>query len=200
LRRANGQTRHDEVVQIAGALFAEHGFLATTTRDIATAANILSGSLYHHFTSKEQIADELLTAYWTELLSEYHAVVAARLEPPESARGLIAASIRMLEHHEFAVRMVLNDWSYLSTLLPYLGDNLGQIRKIWIAVLRQGVKDGQFRTQVEPDVAYRVIMGSISGAGRWFRPGGRMTAAQLAEQMSDLFLSGVQNGHVRALV
>ncbi|MFC5099382.1 helix-turn-helix domain-containing protein [Kibdelosporangium philippinense] len=33
-------------------MFAERGFRATTVRDIADAAGILSGSLYHHFDSR----------------------------------------------------------------------------------------------------------------------------------------------------
>ena len=46
-------TRREELLQIAGALFAQRGFKNTTVRDIADAAGILSGSLYHHFDSKE---------------------------------------------------------------------------------------------------------------------------------------------------
>jgi len=49
--------RRADVVRLAGELFAQKGFRATTVREIADAAGILSGSLYHHFDSKESIAD-----------------------------------------------------------------------------------------------------------------------------------------------
>ena len=193
----NGQARYDEIVQIAGKLFAERGFLATTVRDIADAANILSGSLYHHFSSKESIADELLSAYWNELLAEYDRVVAADLTPTETVRGFIRASIKMLKEHQYAVRMVLNDWSYLSTALPYLNESLDRVQKHWTAALRQGVKDGSFRAGTDPVLTYRTIMGAISGAGRWYQPGGRVTTEQLAKHMSDLFLTGLQDQPAR---
>ena len=45
-------TRREELLAIAASLFAERGFKNTTVRDIADAAGILSGSLYHHFDSK----------------------------------------------------------------------------------------------------------------------------------------------------
>ena len=192
--RRGGQDRHDQIVQIAGALFAERGFLATTIRDIADEANILSGSLYHHFESKESIADILLRAYWDELMTEYDAIVAAKLEPAETMRGLLAASIRMLEQHRYAVRMILNDWAYLSGVLPYLDENNARIRKIWTTLLRQGMKRGQFRSDVDPNVTYRTIMSSVTGAGRWFEPGGKLTAEQLANEITDLFLRGLQPG------
>ena len=190
-RGGNGQARHDEIVQIAGRLFAERGFLATTIRDIADAAGILSGSLYHHFASKESIADELLSAYWTQLLDQDEIVVASDADPTEKLRQLIGVSIDMLEAHEYAVRMILNDWSYLSNALPYLNDNMDRIRAIWIGVLQQGVKDGRFNASMNPNVGYRTIMGSISGAGRWFEPAGPLSTEQLATQMADLFLGGV---------
>ena len=51
--REGGSGRRADVVQLAGELFAEKGYRATTVREIADAAGILSGSLYPHFDSKE---------------------------------------------------------------------------------------------------------------------------------------------------
>ena len=42
-------SRRDELLELAAAMFAERGLKATTVRDIADSAGILSGSLYHHF-------------------------------------------------------------------------------------------------------------------------------------------------------
>src|SRR3546814_5788897 len=64
-------TRRDELLHIAAKLFAEKGFKNTTVRDIADAAGILSGSLYHHFDSKESMVDELLVRFQTELFDRY---------------------------------------------------------------------------------------------------------------------------------
>ena len=44
-------------------MFAERGLRATTVRDIADSAGILSGSLYHHFKSKEQMVEEVLRGF-----------------------------------------------------------------------------------------------------------------------------------------
>ncbi len=52
--------RRDHLVKLAAELFARKGFQATTVREIAEEAGILSGSLYHHFDSKETIVDEVL--------------------------------------------------------------------------------------------------------------------------------------------
>src|SRR6202046_4782388 len=61
--------RRADVMQTAAELFAQKGFRATTVREIADAAGILSGSLYHHFDSKESIGAELLSDFLHELLA-----------------------------------------------------------------------------------------------------------------------------------
>src|SRR5436305_11634457 len=66
-----GSERRDEILAIAAQLFAERGFAATTVREIADAAGILSGSLYHHFDSKESMADELVHDMLDRVLAAY---------------------------------------------------------------------------------------------------------------------------------
>src|SRR5256885_9777274 len=48
-------SRADEIVDIAARLFYERGYPSVSTRSLAQAAGIQGGSLYHHFTSKEEI-------------------------------------------------------------------------------------------------------------------------------------------------
>jgi AcrR family transcriptional regulator len=189
---ANREDRHNQLLDIAGQMFAERGFLATTTREIADAANILPGSLYHHFSSKESIADELLSAYWTDLLEIYERVASEKPKPTEGLRQLVGASIAMLGLHQYAVRMVLNDWTYLSGVLPYLQENLNRVEAIWVDLLKRGQRAKEFDPRLNPQVTYRTIMSSISGTARWYSPDGSMTTDELAEQMATLFLAGVE--------
>ncbi len=72
----SANTRRDELLQIAAGLFAEKGFKNTTVRDIADAAGILSGSLYHHFDSKESMVDEILSTFQDELFGKYDEILA----------------------------------------------------------------------------------------------------------------------------
>src|ERR1700685_2746152 len=48
------------ILDAAARLFARHGFAATSLRDIADAAGMKAGSLYYHFTSREEIVAEVL--------------------------------------------------------------------------------------------------------------------------------------------
>src|SRR5260370_10710178 len=75
-------TRRTEILQTAAALIATSG-LRTSLQEIADAAGILPGSLYHHFESKEAILVELLRRYHQDL--DYIAARAlTRLDEPDS--------------------------------------------------------------------------------------------------------------------
>ena len=63
--------RRAELLAIAARLFAERGLRATTVRDIADSAGILSGSLYHHFDSKETMVDAILRGFLDTLFGRY---------------------------------------------------------------------------------------------------------------------------------
>src|SRR5215510_5361688 len=62
---AEDRTRRTEILETAATLIATSG-LRTSLQEIADAAGILPGSLYHHFESKEAILVELLRRYHTD--------------------------------------------------------------------------------------------------------------------------------------
>ncbi|MFT4088042.1 MAG: helix-turn-helix domain-containing protein [Gordonia sp. (in: high G+C Gram-positive bacteria)] len=61
-QRRAGATPSEEILDAAAELFAASGFAKTSTRAIAEAVGIRQASLYHHFKTKNDILDELLTS------------------------------------------------------------------------------------------------------------------------------------------
>src|ERR1700729_2594972 len=96
-KKRSGSERRDDILRIAARTFAERGFSAGTVREIAERASTLSGSLYYHFDSKEQMVKEVVDAYLDELIDAYRLIAAGD--------GPAEAKIRDL----FAVSLVLSD-------------------------------------------------------------------------------------------
>lgn len=188
---ATKSNRRDELVQIAGKLFAENGFHVTTIRDVADAAGIQSGSLYHHFASKESMVEELLREYWEKLLDGYREVSTTEVDPTRAAYGLIRRSVTLLDECQDALRIMLSDWSYLARSFPFMDESLQECQDVWLAVLEKGMRDGAFDETLDARIVYRTIMASVSGTTRWFEPHGRLSADDLADQIAALFMRGV---------
>ena len=75
-------TRRAEILETAASLIASSG-LRTSLQEIADAAGILPGSLYHHFESKEAILVELIRRYQADL-ARIGQDAQAKLDEPDS--------------------------------------------------------------------------------------------------------------------
>ena len=139
--------RRAHLVALAGELFAQKGYRATTVREIADAAGILSGSLYHHFDSKESIADEILSSFINEVLADYRGAVASAQSPRAALEQIVRSTSLTLSRHRAALAMLQNDWSYFAAQprFAYLPKALREIERIWVTQLEAGKESGLFR-------------------------------------------------------
>src|SRR5213080_1191578 len=124
-------SRRDELLDLAATMFAERGLRATTVRDIADSAGILSGSLYHHFSSKEEMVDEVLRNFMDWLFARYEEIIERQPNSLERLKGLFMASFDAIEQRHAQVVIYQDE---AKRLLPqprfsYLEDLNKQQRK-----------------------------------------------------------------------
>ncbi|HEV2783397.1 MAG TPA: TetR/AcrR family transcriptional regulator [Actinophytocola sp.] len=186
-------SRRDELLDLAARLFAERGFRATTVRDIADAAGILSGSLYHHFDSKESMVDEILTRFQEELFGRYEEIVAEGMGPRETLEAVVVASFESIDRHHAEVAIYQNEAKYLAQFdrFGYLNERNRQFRKLWAGILTDGVRAGVFRPDLDVELVYRFIRDTVWVAVHWYRPGGELSAAEIAKQYLGILLDGI---------
>ena len=191
--RTNDSERRAELLELAAQLFAERGFRATTVRDIADAAGILSGSLYHHFDSKESMVDEILTRFQEELFGRYEEIVARGLGPRETLEAVVVASFESIDRHHAEVAIYQNEAKYLAQFerFGYLRQRNNQLRKLWKGILEDGVRAGVFRADLDVELVYRFIRDTVWVAVHWYRPGGGLSAKSVAQQYLGLLLDGI---------
>jgi AcrR family transcriptional regulator len=177
--------RRARLVMLAGDLFAEKGYRATTVREIADAAGILSGSLYHHFDSKESIADEILSGFLNEVLANYRAAVAAADSPRTALEQIVRSTSHTLSQHRAALAMLQHDFNYFSTQarFGYLRKALREIERIWMTQLDLGKQAGVFRADLDAKLTYRLLRDVLWIPEQW-----RRTRGYTTDQVVDGFL------------
>ena len=186
-------SRRSQLLRIAGRLFAERGFTNTTVRDIADAAGILSGSLYHHFDSKESMVDELLSSFQTELFASYEEILATHADARDRIDAIVRASFDAIDQHHEEVAIFQNDAAHLQQLerFAYLGEHNRRFRELWLELLDEGVRSGALRGDLDTELVFRFIRDTVWVAVRWYRPGGPMTAQDVADQYLAILLDGI---------
>jgi len=113
------------IVRAAHRLFTRHGFAAVTTRDIARAAGIASGTLFNYFPTKEAVAVALAASALADARAGWDAAGgggrAGSLD--EALFALVAAELRALEPHRGYLGPVLE--TALKALPGPIGDPEG---------------------------------------------------------------------------
>ena len=184
--------RRGEILMAAGKLFASRGISATTVRQIGDEVGLLSGSLYHHFRSKDEIVQEIILDYLHELHARYDEVLAKDLRPKDALIQLVRASLATIENHPHATEIYLQDAAHLRALPQ--GEKINALARLvpkrWLAIIGEGVTAGHFRDDVPPRIFYNVIRDSLWQSVMWFDPHSKHTREQLADDLLAIYLEG----------
>ena len=188
--------RREEKLAIPAGLFAEKGVKNTTGRDNADASGILSGSLYHHFDSKESMVDEILVSFQEELFAAYDEVLASDDDARTKIERAVRLSFRAIHEHRHEVAIFQNEADYLGGFerFGYLAERNAQSRQVWMTLLTEGVRTGALRPDLNIELTYRFIRDTVWVAVRWYRPGGELSHADVADQYLHILLDGIAHG------
>jgi AcrR family transcriptional regulator len=190
-------SRRDQILATAAELFARKGVGSTTVREIADSVGVLSGSLYHHFESKDAIVDEVLGRYLGTLRHRYAETLAQGTSAADRLRRLVLTSVQVAEEQPYATTIYQNELHYLreQPRFKHIQTAAAAVQKTWLAVIDSGVADGEFRADIEPRVFYRLIRDSTWLSVRWHRPGPAYPAEMLADNITSIFLNGYVARH-----
>ncbi len=177
------------ILNAAARLFRERGFHATTARAIAAEVGILSGSLFHHFRSKDQMLFEVMNGAATQLCEKAEAVVAAAPDPRSRLRALIQMQLECLigadTRDYYAV--LIGEWRELDPpAKALLNAHRHRYSDVWAATLEECARAGQLRA--DPHTMEFILRGAINWASNWFRPGGGLSLADYAGVLEDVAL------------
>ena len=190
--------RRQDIVKVASGLFAARGVRQTTVREIGAGANILSGSLYHHFGSKLDIVDEILRDFTTEVLAKYRDIAADKVEPDEQIRMMARYAFSLIADEADTMTILQDDFVDLTkdpetkdARFEYLIEFNNEVEKRWLDAIRRGVKSGVFRADLDPKIFYRFMRDAMLGATKWYEQAKGITGEELADTLVDTMMNGV---------
>jgi AcrR family transcriptional regulator len=187
--RDDGNRRH-ELLRAAAKLFRRKGFAATTTRDIAAAAGMQSGSPFYHFKSKDVLLFAVMEeGMQTAIARQQQTLVALKNPTPvEQLRGLVRAHFDVLHGpgSDFIPVMLYEHRSLLARQRTVLAQLQVQYESAWNPVLEALHASGHLRAPVK--LARLLILGALSWSVQWFDPKKGASLDGLADAAVALFL------------
>lgn len=161
--------RSAEMIDAAARVFADRGYHGATTQDIADVLGIRQASLYYYFRSKEA-ALEIVCIRGVE---DYHNAASAIVAGPGSAREKLATLIRahispLLDRGNF-VKVFLTQRQFLpSESRRRVGKWSHAIERLFETVIRQGMRSGEFRPELDPRLTTLAILGMANAVASWY--------------------------------
>ena len=177
--------RHDEVVDAAAGLFAEHGFHATSMADLVAATGLTAGGLYHYIGSKDQLLVRICEQLMEPLLERVEAIVASGDPAEEQLRAIVREWTAHVEAYRHHMRVFTQERHVLERGAQWR--DVRRQRKAFEELLA-GVLSRVPLRSADPDLALRALLGMVNHTAQWFRPRGRLTAQQVADGYVDLIL------------
>ncbi|MPZ69494.1 MAG: TetR family transcriptional regulator [Actinobacteria bacterium] len=153
--------RREDILQASLNLFAEKGFHGTSMRDIAKAADITEGLIYHYFASKRDL--------FTAIIEEYSFLPLLRTLPDLAGqldlRGLLLVLARgffdVLRQNTQLTRLLLQEVQvFPEEKEAFFADAVGESISE-LAQILEGRMSERVRTQVDPQVASRLFFNAL---------------------------------------
>jgi AcrR family transcriptional regulator len=181
----------DSLLDVAVAVFNERGYDATSMDELAARLGITKSAIYHHVPSKV----ELLRLALDRALDGLFAVT----EEPGATAG---PAIERLEHVvRGSVRVLTEQLPFVTLLLRVRGNSdveqaalqrRREFDRIVTDLVRAAEEEGDVRPDVDPAVTSRLLFGTVNSLTEWYRPGGGLSADDLADALVATTFDGLR--------
>ena len=183
--------RQKEIALAAVKLFEEKGYHATSVQDIADEVGLQKGSLYHYIHSKEDlllhIAHEAISKFNQRLEKILQSDIPAEQKLVQAIENHLTVSTSNLQTTTVLLREAFSLGEPQHQVIQDLTD---RYLELWTEIIRQGLKNNEFHVE-RPRVAALALLGACNWVYRWFNPEGELTAKEVSQDFSQVFLRGL---------
>ncbi len=192
-RRAQApRRRQQEILEAAARVFHEKGYESTSIQDIADAVGILKGSLYYYITSKEDLLFEIIQGVHEEGLKNLELVRELDGDALQKIRAFVEVHVTHNATNLVRMAVFFQDFRSLN----------GKRREIIVRerdlydnclrdLIRDGQKEGTVCPDIEPKLAAITVLGMMNWIYQWYRPGGGLSAVEIANAYGDFVVAGL---------
>ena len=176
-RVPRSDNRLPRILDEAARLFREKGYAATSMRDIAAAVDMLPGSLYYHFTAKE----DLLVAVYEEgvrlITEKVRAAIARHEEPWQRLEAAAVAHLdALLKTGDYALVVI----RVLPQDVPKAAARLVKLRDGYDALFAGLVAALPLPAATDRQSFRLLLLGALNWSQHWYRDSGRSTPRAIA--------------------
>jgi TetR/AcrR family transcriptional regulator, cholesterol catabolism regulator len=184
--------KNEEIAQAAIRLFEKKGYHATSVQDIADEVGLQKGSLYHYISSKEDLLMKITYQSISNFNKTLEKIIELDVPVKEKFAMAVESHFQMLTQNlQMSVVLLREAFSLGEEQRKIIHDSTDLYLQLWTVILDEGVKSGEFQ-DTNNRLTALAILGSLNWVYRWFNPNGTLSAKEVAQHFSELFLRGIE--------
>lgn len=191
----------EQILDTAARMFDDLGYERCSMAAIAQELGLGRSAIYHYFGSKEEI---LMTLIEAEALTPSHRLTSQPIPEGASASALlrevlVEGVVRRLASGARFVRLSRLEAQIPSELRGGYDNSRRAIYEYYLRCIEHGVATGEFR-QVDAHVAAFSVIGMANWTSRWFRPDGRLSAEEVANEVASMALASLRSDNEQSRI
>jgi len=194
--------RLDQIYYVAARIFCDKGYDATSMSDIAEAVGITKAGIYHYVKSKQDLLFAIMNFAMDRL--EIHVVLPARAvtDAEQRLRAILRNHALLIIEGSapegISPLTVLND--EMAGLTPVHRRKVQQRKRAYMDLMRdtlRQLKDEGKLKDVDTTVAAFSLFGMLLWLSRWYRPDGKLTGEEVANEIEKIAFGGLLRPQAR---
>jgi len=192
-RSEKWKARRDLIVDTSAPVFARQGYHATGIAELCAVNGLGKGAFYHYIESKEELLAAIHDRVMDEVMLGADRVARAGGSPSEQLTMLGEELLDVIHRYPDHVWVFLHEFPALTAArAAQFRVRRRQYEERVEAVLQAGVSSGEFR-DVHPRLTALAWLGMHNYTYLWLKPGGLMSARDVAKPFADIFIRGIAN-------
>lgn len=189
----NKSEKYHNILNSAGAVFAEYGFYKATISQIASCAGVADGTLYLYFKNKDDILYQFISFKTQVVFEKMHSAVKTGQNAEEKLRQLIRCHLAEFQNDKNMAIIFQSEVRYLRDIESQIKDISKMYLDLLSDIIEQGQIEGSMRQDLFVGLVKRFILGAVEGViSTWVSADGRYDLVAMADPLVDLYLTGVR--------
>ena len=183
----------DKIILSAVELFEKKGYHTTTIQEISENAGVSKGAVFHYFPNKTEILFVIHERFIDVLLVKAnHVLHRADLDAAQKLKQLIIDLVQLIADFKPYVVVFFQEYKYIGEdKLSIIKAKRDQCEKIFLSVVEAGVKNGEFRKDLEVDIILKAIFGMCDWTHQWMNPSGKLKPGEIGLMFWEIIMGGV---------
>ena len=186
-------SQKEEILFAARKLFSQRGYFGTTIRDIAKLSGILSGSLYAHISSKEELLFLIVDEAASSFLEAISPIVGSGDPFEAKVHQAFAAHIRVIANHMESAKVFLHEWTALSgEKYQIIKSKRDEYEHHWTHIFAEGAA-AELISSEDISMIKLLVLSVANWFYQWYREDGPDSPEVIAEQLAAMLFTGIRN-------